>query len=201
MEALINAGGKGTRMGPCGIEKPMQIIGGKPVIQHVLNAVSTSKGIERTIVSVSSNTPVTKAYLRENGIETVETSGESFMDDLHTAFKVMNGRFVLTSPSDLPLLRNFTVDAFIDHFSECTMESAIAVVDETTVKETGIVPSYTIDIQGRRWVLSGLCIMDRVKTLEGVYLKESYFMTDWPDLAVNVNTQYELDLARGFYDH
>lgn len=201
MEALINAGGKGTRMGPCGIEKPMQIIGGKPVIQHVINAISTAKGIDRVIVSVSSNTPVTKAYLSDNGIETVETSGESFMDDLHTAFRIMNGRFVLTSPSDLPLLRNFTVDAFIDHFNEDTMESAIAVVDEITVRQTGIDPSYTIDINGRKWVLSGLCIMDRLKTLNDIYLKESYFMTDWPDLAVNVNTQYELDLARGFYDH
>lgn len=199
MEALINAGGKGTRMGPCGIEKPMQMIGGKPVIQHVVNAISTAKGIDRVIVAVSSNTPVTEAYLKENGIETIKTSGESFMDDIHTAFRTMNGRFVLTSPSDLPLLRNFTVEAFIEYFDEDTMESAIAVVDEMTVRKTGIMPSYTIEIGNMKWVLSGLCIMDRIKTLGDVYLNESYFMTDWPDLAVNVNTQYELDLARGFY--
>jgi hypothetical protein len=41
--------------------------------------------------------------------------------------------------------------------------------------------------------------MDREKTLSDIYLKESFFMTDWPDLAVNVNTQHELDLSRGFY--
>lgn len=200
MEALINAGGKGTRMGPCGIEKPMHPIGGRPVISHVVHAISSAKGIDRVLVSVSSNTPKTKEYLLENGVEVVETSGEDFMDDLHTAFKCMNGKYVLTSPSDLPLLRNFTVDRFIEFFDPVGMESAIAVVDETTVKETGITPSYTIDINGRKWVLSGLCIMDREKTLDDVYLQESYFMTDWPDLAINVNTKYELDLAREFFD-
>lgn len=201
MEALINAGGKGTRMGPCGIEKPMQVIGGRHVIEHVVNAVRSSKNIDRVLVSVSSNTPDTKRFLEEHGIETIETSGESFMDDLHTAFSVMNGKFVLTSPSDLPLLRKFTVDAFVDFFDADEMESAIAVVDEDTVISTGITPSYTKELDGREWVLSGLCIMDRQKTLDDVYLEESFFMTDWPDLAVNVNTQYELDLARGFYDH
>jgi len=199
MEALINAGGKGTRMGSGGIEKPMQIVGGMPVIARVVSAVSTAKNISKVIVSVSSNTRETKRYLEDNGIETIETSGEDFMDDLHVAFSVMKGKFVFTSPSDLPLLKNYTVDAFIRFFDEDSMESAIAVVDKETVVSTGIKPSYTIEMDNREWVLSGLCIMDREKTLNDVFLKESYFMTDWSDLAVNVNTQHELDLARGFY--
>lgn len=199
MDALINAGGKGTRMGQCGIEKPMQIVGGRPVVMHVVDALSASRGIDRVLVSVSSNTPDTRAFLESEGVETVQTSGDDFMEDLHTAFRVMDGRFVLTSPSDLPLLKRFTVEAFMGFFDPGTMESAIAVVDEETVRRTGITPSYTAEIDGRRWVLSGLCIMDRVKTLGNAYLRESYFMTDWPDLAVNVNTQHELDLARGFY--
>ena len=71
MQALVNAGGKGSRMGKCGIEKPMQMV------ERFLNSI---------------------------GVETIRTSGESFMDDLHDAFKVMDGDYVLTCPSDLPLL-------------------------------------------------------------------------------------------------
>ena len=63
MEAVINAGGKGTRMGQCGIEKPMQIIGGKPVVQRVVDAISASKHISRVLVSVSSNTLETERFL------------------------------------------------------------------------------------------------------------------------------------------
>ena len=79
------------------------------------------------------------------------------------------------------------------------MQSAIAVVDKDVVVGTGITPSFTIDIDGKDWVLSGLCISDRQKTLDGVYLQETYMKTDWVDLAVNVNTQHELALSREFF--
>jgi len=200
MEALVNAGGKGTRMGLCGIEKPMQKVGGIPTIMRVVNALLTAKSIDRVVVSVSPNTKDTRNYLEDHGVETIVTSGEDFVDDLHRSFQVLTGKFVMTSPSDLPLLKNYTIDAFAGFFDRTSMESAIAVVDEYTVRSTGIVPSYTIELDGSKWVLSGLCIMDREKTLDGTYLQETYFKTDWPDLAVNVNTQLELDLARGFYD-
>lgn len=56
MEALINAGGKGSRMGFYNIEKPMQMIGEKNAIQRVIDAISSSFYIGRVLVSVSDNT-------------------------------------------------------------------------------------------------------------------------------------------------
>ena len=172
VDALIMAGGKGSRMGPDTIEKPMQVIGGKHVIERVVESVSKSKYVNKVLVSVSSNTPKTEDFLDSD--------------------------FVLTCPSDLPLLKTFTVDSFIRFFRP-EMESAIAVVDKEVVVGTGITPSFTIDIEGKDWVLSGLCISDRQKTLDGVYLKETYMKTDWVDLAVNVNTQHELALSRAYF--
>ncbi|MDR0198539.1 MAG: NTP transferase domain-containing protein [Methanomassiliicoccaceae archaeon] len=201
MEALVNAGGKGTRMGRCGTEKPMHLIGGMPVVKRVVDALSSSENIDRVIVSVSANTKETAKYLRSEGIETVTTSGNDFMNDLHTAFEVMNGRFVMTAPSDMPLLMRHAVDTFYNFFDPDTMESAIAVVNEDTVRSVGISPSYSVDINGRRWVLSGLCIMDRIKTLDDVFLGEAYMQTDMFELAVNVNTQDELELARKMISH
>ena len=196
MEALVHAGGKGTRMGQCGTEKPMQLIDGVPVIMRVMEALSSSENIDRVLVSVSENTKKTGRYLRSIGVETIETSGNDFMEDLHTAFKAMNGRFVMTMPSDMPLLRKEAVDAMYHFFDPDSMESAIAVVDEDIVRSVGITPSYSIELNGRKRVLSGLCIMDRLKTLDDVFLKESYMLTDMFELAVNVNTQNELELAR-----
>ena len=91
------------------------------------------------------------------------------------------------------------VDLFIEYFQPGTMESAIAVVDEETVVRTGITPSYTREHNGREWVLSGLCIMNRPKTLAGDYLQEYLFETDWVELSVNVNTLDELELARSYF--
>ncbi|WP_400201587.1 NTP transferase domain-containing protein [Candidatus Methanarcanum hacksteinii] len=199
MQALVNAGGKGTRMGRCGVEKPMHMVGDKHTVERVIDALSGSSHIDRVLVSVSDNTLETERYLKSIGVETIRTSGESFMDDLHDAFRVMEGDYILTCPSDIPLLTTEVVDTFIEYFVPGTMQSAIAVVDEDTVRRTGITPSYTRESGGRNWVLSGLCIMNREGTLRGDYLEEYLFETNWPELAVNMNTPKELDLARSYF--
>lgn len=198
MEALINAGGKGSRMGPCGIEKPMQVVGGKPFVRHVVDAMRGAKKIDRVLVSVSSNTRETERYLKDIGVETVRTSGEDFMMDLHESFKVMNGKYVVTCPSDVPLITPLVVDVTVDSFRP-EMESMIVLVRADIVRGMGIKPSYTREIEGQEWVLSGLSVMDREGTLEGKYLRECVLKTDWKELAVNVNTQAELFLARKLF--
>ena len=182
-DALIMAGGKGSRMCSNKIEKPMLTVGGKHIIQRVVEAISGAKGIGRVLVSVSSNTPRTEEFLRSMGVETICTSGVDFMEDMHAAFSTLDSDFVLTCPSDMPLLKSFTVDSFIEFFRP-EMESAIAVIDRDTVVNTGITPSFTIDIDGSEWVLSGLCISDRRKTLDDVYLKECYMNNFWDELGV-----------------
>ena len=199
MQALVNAGGKGTRMGKCGVEKPMHLVGDKHTVERVIDALSGSSHIDRVLVSVSDNTLETEQYLKSIGVETIRTSGESFMDDIRDAFRNMEGDYRLTCPSDLPLLTTEVVDTFIEYFVPGTMQSAIAVVDEETVRRVGITPSYTRESGGRNWVLSGLCIMNREGTLRGDYLEEYLFETNWPELAVNMNTPKELDLARSYF--
>lgn len=199
MEALVNAGGKGSRMGRCGIEKPMQLVGGVPTIRRVVDALRQSSHIDRLLVSVSDNTLCTEKYLKDMGVETIRTSGDDFMEDLHESFSIMNGDYVLTCPSDLPLLTTEVVDSFIEYFVPDVMQSALAVVDEQTVRRIGIVPSYTREDGGRNWVLSGICIMNREGTLRGEYLEEYLFQTNWVELSVNMNTPMELDLARSYF--
>jgi len=196
MEALINAGGKGTRMGACGIEKPMQMVGGKPVIKRVVDALLGSVSISRVLVSVSDNTLETERYLKEHGIETIMTSGEDFVDDLHQSFRILKGGFVLTCPSDLPFITTEEVDKFIASFDPKNMESLIAIVDRKAYEKLNIKPSYTRDHNSSDWVVSGVSIMDRKKTLRGDYLQESLYETDRIEFAINVNTQEELEQAR-----
>ena len=195
MEALINAGGKGTRMGDCGIEKPMQVIGGEPVVMRVVNSMRNARGIDRVLVSVSDHTKETARYLEDNGIETVHTSGDDFMMDLHDAFGGMNGKYVLTSPSDIPMMTSTVIEMTVEVFRP-EMQSMIVFIDAGTVREMGVIPSYTREINGKEWVVSGVSIMDREATLKGEYLNEEGLFTDWKELAVNVNTQGELALAR-----
>jgi len=199
MEALVMAGGKGTRMGFCGVEKPMIEVGGIYTVERVINALKDSKNIDKILVSVSPNTPDTERYVSDIGIETIRTSGEDYVQDLHDAFRTLKGKYVLTCPSDMPLLRPFTVDAFVDYFMKNPDDSMTAVVEEDVVVNSGFTPSFDFDLEGKKWVLSGMNIMDRVKILADVVLNYSYFMTDWVDLAINMNTEYELRIARSFF--
>ncbi|MDN5356892.1 MAG: adenosylcobinamide-phosphate guanylyltransferase [Candidatus Methanomethylophilaceae archaeon] len=194
-EALINAGGKGSRMMNGGIEKPMLPVGGKPTVMHVVSALEGSKHISSILVSVSSNTPQTERYLNDMGIETVRTGGDSYMNDIHMALGLMSSNYVLTSPCDIPLLSTKAIDIVAEAF-EPKMQSMITVVDEEVVTKFGIVPSYTIALDGRTWVMSGINIMDRQRTLDGDYLQECYCKCSCIDLAVNVNTVQELRMAR-----
>ena len=198
MEALVHAGGKGTRMGRCGIEKPMMMVGDKCTVERVIDALKGTKKIDRILVSVSDNTLETERYLKELGIETVRTSGDDFMGDLHQALACLSGDYVLTTPSDLPLITSEIFDSIIDYFIPGSMDSLLAVIDEETVRNIGIIPSYTREWRGNSWVLSGVSIIDRKKTLAGEYLREELYETNWPELSVNVNTQLELGLARSF---
>ena len=199
MEALVMAGGKGTRMGFCGVEKPMIEVGGVYTVERVVNALKDSKNIDSILVSVSPNTPDTERYLNEIGVETVRTSGEDYVQDLHDAFRILKGKYVLTCPSDMPLLRSYTVDAFVDYFQKNPNDSMTAIIEEEVVVKSGFTPSFDFEFEGKDWVLSGMNIMDRKKILDDVVLSYSYFKTDWVDLAVNMNTEYELKIARSYF--
>ncbi len=199
MEALVHAGGKGTRMGRCGIEKPMLKVGDKCTVERVIDALRASDRVDRILVSVSDNTLETEAHLKDMGIETVRTSGDDFMGDLHQALEVLSGDYVLTTPSDLPLITTEIFNQIIDYFNPRIMDSLLAVIDEATVRRIGITPSYVRKEGNRSWVLSGVSIIDRKKTLAGEYLQETLFETNWPELSVNVNTPLELDLARIYH--
>lgn len=155
--------------------------------------------ISDILVSVSDNTLETERFLKERGVKTIRTSGKSFMDDLHDSFSHLDGDFVLTCPSDVPLLSSKELDKFIESFDVDIMQSHVALVEADVVRDLGIEPSFTMEMYGRHWAVSGLSIMDRKKTLAGDYLKDSYYCTDCKEFAVNVNTQEDLRTAKGLF--
>src|SRR5512143_3534413 len=72
--ALVMAGGKGTRM-KLAEEKPLIKVCNKPVIQYVLSALKDAKKIDRVIVATTNHTPKTTNFMKELGVEVIETPG------------------------------------------------------------------------------------------------------------------------------
>jgi mannose-1-phosphate guanylyltransferase len=92
MKAVILAAGKGTRLKPLtyGIPKPLLPVGGRPVIDYVIDNLLTAHGeIDEIIVAVSYMKEVLENYLRHTPrdrvkIETVSTLGWDTGGDLQT---------------------------------------------------------------------------------------------------------------------
>lgn len=91
MKAVILAAGKGTRMKPLtyGIPKPLLPVGGKPVVDYVIDNLMTAHGeISEIFVAVSYMREVIESYLSHTPrdhlkIETVTTLGWETGGDLH----------------------------------------------------------------------------------------------------------------------
>ncbi len=92
MKAIILAAGKGTRLKPLtyGIPKPLLPVGGKPVIDYVIDNLMTARGeISQIFVAVSYMKEVIENYLKHVprdhlSIETVTTLGWETGGDLQT---------------------------------------------------------------------------------------------------------------------
>ncbi len=192
----MNAGGKGSRISALGVEKPMLEVKGRSCIDRVIDALEGAQGVGRIYVSTSPNTPRTRARAVARGAEVIDTGGEDFVLDLHTALRAIPADEVMLCPSDLPLLRPETVDSFLESYREEGGESYLAMVEESVVLSLGLTPSYVWNVEGGRYVVSGVSVVDRRLILEDRYLEERFYLHGGADLAVNVNTPEELELVR-----
>jgi adenosylcobinamide-phosphate guanylyltransferase len=171
-------GGRGTRL-ELETEKPLVGIGGRAMVDRVLDALAESD-VERTYAVVSPNAPETRAYL-EGRTPTIETPGEGYVADLGYALEHV-GRPVLTVAADLPLLRGDAV------------EDALGWEDSTTVcvpvalkLELGVSVGVSFEYEGRELAPTGLNVVgrgdDRIEVVEDVRL------------AVNVNRVRDAQVA------
>jgi adenosylcobinamide-phosphate guanylyltransferase len=196
VDVLVNAGGKGSRISSLGMEKPLIMVEGRSCIDRVLDVLQASEYIGHILVSVSPNTRKTREWVLERGFEVVDTSGEDFVLDMHSALRMMDGDEVMLCPSDLPLLKRSTVDDFLASYYKEGGESYLAMVKESIVLAAGLRPSYVWELDEGRYVVSGVSVVDRRLTLEGKYLEENFYLNGGLDLAVNVNTPEGLELVR-----
>ena len=192
----MNAGGKGSRISALGVEKPMLEVKGRSCIDRVLDALQQAERVGRVYVSVSPNTPLTRARAITRGAEAIDTGGEDFVLDLHSALRAIPADEVMLCPSDLPLLRPVTVDLFLGSYEKEGGESYLAMVEESVVRSLGLTPSYVWDLEGGRYVVSGVSVVDRALILEDKYLEEGFYLHGGVDLALNVNTPEELETVR-----
>ncbi len=109
IQAVILAGGIGKRIAPLGINKPKAMfkIMGKPLIQHVLEAVQSSGMVERVVVVVGPEDQQIHEFLAQNppaGLElhfTVQEQPLGQANALETARGLLSGAFLALNANDI----------------------------------------------------------------------------------------------------
>jgi adenosylcobinamide-phosphate guanylyltransferase len=193
--ALVMAGGKGTRM-KLDEEKPLIPVCGKPAIQYVLQALKDAKKINRVIVATTTRTPKTTKFMRELGVEVIETPGNDYVSDMGWAVQTLKLGVFLAVAADLPLVQPEMIDAVVARYMCCGKPALTVAVPLETKAKLGMSIEYSFDTDDNRQVVPvGINVIDGSKRYGDEWLDQDIYLMDHEGLAVNINTVQELALA------
>ena len=192
--ALVMAGGKATRMHSIE-EKALLDVGGKPMIQRVVEALKKSPAVDRIIIAVTDNTPQTAQAANEMQTKIVVTPGEGYESDMRYAIKANGLSDTLVVSADLPFITTEIVNRAVESYRS-SRKPALAVMTPTeTYERLASKPQYVFHIAGRDLVPIGVNIVDG-KRIDEPVLEEEVLVVESDELALNVNTAQDLKLAR-----
>ena len=179
-----------------GIEKPLLKVDGIAMVECVILALAGSGRFDRILAAISPNTPKTKELLKSKGIETIETPGEGYSNDLSHLLSKLKPQRVMIVPSDIPLLNSQIISEILDAIDNSSSRKekrpAFSILlEKEFVERTGAKPSIIVD----QYCHSGITIFNTMYVgTEPV--EEYYLVMNRKEIALNVNTKEELELAK-----
>jgi adenosylcobinamide-phosphate guanylyltransferase len=188
------AGGKGTRM-KLAEEKPIVKVFGKPVILYVLTALKEAKKIDSIIVATSSCTPKTTRMMRQLGVKYIETPGKDYVSDMGYAVRTLKLGVFLAVAADLPLVRGEMIDAVVERYERCGKPALTVAVPLETKASLGMCIEYSFKADDKDVVPVGINVIDGTKQYGDEWLDQDIYLMNNEELAVNINTIQELQLA------
>lgn len=183
--ALIMAGGKATRL-KVEVEKPLLKFRGKAIIDYIIEAVNIEE-IERIAVTVTQNTPKTKAYLEAKGIDIINTPAMGYVEDLIYALRKLEPEKILTLTGDLPLIRKKDIRYVLREYIFQDCPSLAVMCKKEIYEKLGL----RADIEFDTGIPAGINVIDGRK-LNG---DECHLVVTNPRFAVNVNYIEDLKTA------
>ena len=194
MIALVMAGGKGTRMNSS--EEKLLLEYKKPIIFHVLDALKNSHCFTKIITATSSNSPKTKEILEQAKIETIETEGKGYSNDLNSVLQNLND-YVFVVSGDLPFLDENIIQSMIEKFdSKNTWTSFL--ISTKFLNSLNLQSDLVVKIENFNCVYAGISIINANKITDLNEIEQSYIILDDKRIAFNLNTNEDYRLINSF---
>ena len=190
MIGLVMAGGKGTRMNLDNEKLLLEYK--KPVILHVIDSLKNSNSFSKILAVTSCNSPKTKKLLEENDIETFDTSGIGYVEDLNSTLKTINDHVLVTS-GDLPLLDDEIIKKIINQFNPKKTWTSILVTNKF-LTSLGLESEFSVDFDGQTCHYTGISLVNSEKISSLENLDENYIIIDDKRIAFNLNSKQDYDL-------
>lgn len=196
MDAVVMAGGLGTRLGMG--EKPCIDLLGRPLISYVIDALDKAENIGRIFVAVSPATPNTEKAvldLYDGHVKVIMTPGGNYVGDMIYAVETAGIKEpVLIIMSDLPVITPQLLDSIVEDYEKCGKPAMSVFVPISVPRELGIRPDTVFNKDGKLIVPTGVNVLDGKNIHEE---QESFdLVLKDPELALNVNTVDDLKRCR-----
>ena len=190
MIGLVMAGGKGNRMNLD--HEKLLLKYKKPIILHVIDSLKNSNCFSKILTITSPNSPKTKKLLQENNVETFDTPGIGYVEDLNSALKTIND-VVLVISGDLPLLDKEVIQKIVKHYDSQNIWTSILVTNKflTTL---GIKSDYSINFDDQTCHYTGISLVNSGKISSLENLEENYIIIDDKRITFNLNTKQDYNL-------
>ena len=196
MIGLVMAGGRGSRMEFPSPEK-LLLEYEKPIIFHVIDSLNGYNCFSKVFAATSPNSPDTKYVLEERGIETLDTSGNGYVNDLNSLLQKMDG-FVFVVSGDLPLLDEEIIQKLVKLNSESVWTSFL--VSKEFLNSLGLESNLLVKYDSIECVYTGISIInaDKIRNLNSII--EDYIILDDKRIAFNLNTKKDYALLGSSWD-
>lgn len=202
MDAVVMAGGMGKRLGR--EEKPLTMILGKPMISYVIEALLSSKNIDRVFVATSPGVKQTNLWLidfikQHKNVMMIKTKGDGFVNDMASAVEEagITGSVLITM-ADLPLIKPALIDRTIEKYNEVKTPALSVHMKLEVCTRLGLRPDTVFHKNGGFIVPCGINILDAQRIREE---QEDYnLILDDEELALNVNTGEDLAVCERYLE-
>ena len=190
MIGFVMAGGKGSRMN-LDSEK-LLLKYKKPVILHVVDSLNDSKCFSKILALTSLHSPNTKKLLQENNIDTFDTSGIGYAEDLSLVLQSTNDSVLVTS-GDLPLLDKEIVQQIVNYYDPKIFWTSILVTNKflTTL---GLKSNYSVNYNDEICHYTGISLINANKITSSENTNENYIIIDDKRVGFNLNTKQDYEL-------
>jgi len=190
MIGLIMAGGKGTRMNLSDEKLLLQYK--KPLILHVVDSLKNSNCFSKILAITSCNSPKTKKLLKKNNIETFDTLGIGYVEDLNSVLKNIDDDILITS-GDLPLLDGEIIQKIANRYDSKKIWTSIIITNKF-LTSLGLESNYSVKFNDQICHYTGISLVNskKISSLENV--DENYLILDDKRIAFNLNSKQDYNL-------